>query len=196
MPKLKKRRTKRYDPTRYAEMPPQMSLQTAEEIKGMFRDVQLAVELRLHRGQFEEPDVLNLGSTILLATFCLYRGYGVDGEHLVIEYGTEWVAMQEAFKSFSKRAEKTGCFTCTAHELDAIRNGLEIVGDVINACLDVDPVRVSELFLVTEDLSDFPQDARERMRWLDHRLEQTRRRLTKTRLAAKELYEKQALGAA
>lgn len=108
MPKPKKKRTKRYDPTRYAEKPPRMSLQTAEEIKGMYRDVQLAVELRLHRGEFERPDVLNLGSTILLATFCLYRGYGVDGEYLVGEYGTEWVAMQEAFKSFSQRAEKRG----------------------------------------------------------------------------------------
>ena len=185
-PKKRKVRNKRYDPTRYAEKPPRMSLQTAEEIKGMYRDVQLAVELRLHRGEFERPDVLNLGSTILLATFCLYRGYGVDGEYIAGEYGAEWVAMQEAFKRYSDRTVETGSYTCKADELDAIRAGLEVAGEVINACIDADPVRVSELFLCTEDLHDLPEDVHKRTHWLDVKLEKIRRWRTRLGFKASE----------
>lgn len=121
MPKPKKKRTKRYDPTRYAEKPPMMSWQTAEEIKAMYRDVQLAVELRLHRGEF-----------------------------------------------------------------DAIRAGLEVAGEVINACIDADPVRVSELFLCTEDLHDLPEDVHKRTHWLDVKLEKIRRWRTRLGYEASE----------
>lgn len=186
MPKPKKKRTKRYDPTRYAEKPPMMSRQTAEEIKAMYRDVQLAVELRLHRGEFERPDVLNLGSTILLATFCIYRGYGIDAETIIVNYGDEWVAMQEAFKRYSDRTVETGSYTCKADELDAIRSGLEVAGEVISACIDADPVRVSELFLCTEDLHDLPDDVHKRTHWLDVKLEKIRRWRTRLGLKASE----------
>lgn len=61
-------------------MPRMMPLADLNEIKAEYRNVELAVELRLHTGAFTKEDLLNLGSMILLGTFVMYRGYGLEHE--------------------------------------------------------------------------------------------------------------------
>lgn len=174
MPKTKKPR-KVYDPNRWPKAPRRISAKDVSEIKAAYRDVELAVELRLHTGAFTKEDLLNLGSMILLGTFVMYRGYGLEHEYCILTYGEEWVAMQTAFKSYKKRALRTGSYAVTGDELKALRDGVEIAGTIIQKALDADPIRVAELWIATEMSGDMPEKASEGLKWLDRKLQEIHR---------------------
>lgn len=176
MPKTKKPR-KVYDPNRWPKAPRRISAKDVSEIKAAYRNVELAVELRLHTGAFTKDDLLNLGSMILLGTFVMYRGYGLEHEFCVLTYGEEWVAMQVAFKTFKERALRTGSFAVTGDELKAIRNGIEIAGTFIRIALDEDPRQVMALWILTEMSGDMPENATEGLKWMDKKLKDIHRRL-------------------
>ena len=174
MPKTKKPR-KVYDPNRWPKAPRQISAKDVSEIKAAYRNVELAVELRLHTGAFTKEDLLNLGSMILLGTFVMYRGYGLEHEYCILTYGEEWVAMQTAFKSYKERALRTGSYAVTGDELKALRDGVEIAGTIIQKALDADPIRVAELWIATEMSGDMPEKASEGLKWLDRKLQEIHR---------------------
>lgn len=174
MPKTKKPR-KVYDPKRWPKAPRRISAKDVSEIKAAYRNVELAVELRLHTGAFTKDDLLNLGSMILLGTFVMYRGYGLEHEYCILTYGEEWVAMQEAFKTYKDRALRTGSYACTGDELKALRDGVEIAGTIIQKALDADPIRVAELWIATEMSDDMPAKASEGLKWLDRKLQEIHR---------------------
>lgn len=174
MPKTKKPR-KVYDPNRWPKAPRRISAKDVSEIKAEYRNVELAVELRLHTGAFTKEDLINLGSMILLGTFVMYRGYGLEHEYCILTYGEEWVAMQTAFKTFKERALRTGSFAVTGDELKALRNGVEIAGTIIQKALDADPIRVAELWIATEMSGDMPEKASEGLKWLDRKLQEIHR---------------------
>lgn len=176
MPRTKKPR-KVYDPNRWPKAPRRISAKDVSEIKAAYRNVELAVELRLHTGAFTKDDLLNLGSMILLGTFVMYRGYGLEHEFCVLTYGEEWVAMQVAFKTFKERALRTGSFAVTGDELKAIRNGIEIAGTFIRIALDKDPRQVMALWILTEMSGDMPENATEGLKWMDKKLKEIHRRL-------------------
>lgn len=171
MPKTKKPR-KVYDPQRWPKAPRRISAKDVSEIKAAYRNVELAVELRLHTGAFTKEDLLNLGSMILLGTFVMYRGYGLEHEYCLVTYGQEWVEMQEAFKTYKERALRTGSYACTGDELKALRDGVEIAGTIIQKALDADPIRVAELWIATELSGDMPAKASEGLKWLDRKLQE------------------------
>lgn len=171
MPRTKKPR-KAFNPGRWRKMPRMMPLADLKEIKSAYRNVELAVELRLHTGDFTKEDLLNLGSMILLGTFVMYRGYGLEHEYCILTYGEEWVAMQEAFKTYKERALRTGSYACTGDELKALRDGVEIAGTIIQKALDADPIRVAELWIATEMSDDMPAKASEGLKWLDRKLQE------------------------
>lgn len=114
---------------------------------------------------------------ILLGTFVMYRGYGLEHEFCVLTYGEEWVAMQVAFKTFKERALRTGSFAVTGDELKAIRNGIEIAGTFIRIALDEDPRQVIALWILTEMSGDMPENATEGLKWMDKKLKEIHRRL-------------------
>jgi hypothetical protein len=174
MPKTKKPR-KAFDPHRWRKSPRIMSAKDVDDIKAAYRNVELAVELRLHTGGFTKDDLLNLGSMILLGTFVMYRGYGLEHEYCILTYGQEWVAMQEAYKTYKDRALRTGSYACTGDELKAIRDGVEIAGTMIQVALNADPIRVAELWVLTELSGDMPQKASEGLKWMDRKLKEIRR---------------------
>lgn len=166
---------KAYDPTRWSR-PRRVLLSTdVEEIKSVYRNVELAVEFRLHTGEFTRADVLNLCSFMILATFVMYRGYGLESHFVVGTYGPEWIAFQSAVGSFKKRSQETGSYTVTGDELKAIRDGMELAGTFIEKALDTDPDRVAELWILTEMSNDMPSDAVKGLKWMDRKLREIRR---------------------
>lgn len=169
MPKSKKPH-KHYDPRRYAKRR-MMRLKDLQEMKAAYTAVELAVELRLHTGEFTKDDILNLGSFITLATFILYRGYGLESVFCVETYGDEWIAMQKAYTSYRDRFNSTGSPVVTGDELNAIRNGVAIAGTIIQAALDKDPLRVALLFLITENCESMPtHSGKASLVWLDQQI--------------------------
>lgn len=166
---------KAYDPTRWSRPHRVLSAHDVEEIKSVYRNVELAVEFRLHTGEFTREDVLNLCSFMLLATFVMYRGYGLESHYVIGTYGPEWITFQGAVGSFKKRTQETGSYAVTGDELKAIRNGMELAGTFIEKALDTDPDRVAELWILTEMSDDMPSDAAKGLKWMDRKLREIRR---------------------
>lgn len=170
MPRSKKNRDRHYNPRRWLRAPQTFSPASLAQVKDDYRRIELAVELKLHTGQLTRNEVAHIHQMITLVTFCLYAAYGIDSDYVIETYGEEWVKLQTAFKAFEERGEKLGHYTATASEIDAIRNGVQIAGTVLNAALDADPVRVLDIFMVSEDLDDMPAKAVDRVRWLNRKL--------------------------
>lgn len=170
MPKPKKKRTKHYNPKKFLKAPQTFTEASLAQVKDDYRRIELAVELKLHTGQLTRNEVAHIHQMITLVTFCLYAAYGIESDYVIETYGEEWVKLQTAFKAFEDRGEKLGHYTATAAEIDAIRNGIQIAGVVLNAALDADPVRVLDIFMVSEDLDDMPVKAVDRVKWLNRKL--------------------------
>ena len=170
MPKPKKKRTKHYNPKKFLKAPQTFTEASLAQVKDDYRKVELSVELKLHTGQLTRNEVAHLHQMITLVTLCLYAAYGIESDYVIETYGEEWVKLQTSFKTFEDRGEKLGHYTATAAEIDAIRNGIQIAGVVLNAALDADPVRVLDIFMVSEDLDDMPVKAVDRVKWLNRKL--------------------------
>ena len=147
MPKSKKNRDKHYNPRRWLRAPQTFSPASLAQVKDDYRRIELAVELKLHTGQLTRNDVAHIHQMITLVTFCLYAAYGIESDYVIETYGEEWVKLQTAVKAFEERA-----------------------GTVLNAALDADPVRVLDIFMVSEDLDDMPAKAVDRVKWLNRKL--------------------------
>lgn len=170
MPKPNKKRTKHYNPTKYLKAPQTFTEASLAQVKEDYRRIELAVELKLHTGQMSREEMVHLHKMVTLVTFCLYAAYGIDSDYCIETYADEWVALQKAVSSLEKRGEKLGHYTATGDEVEAIRNGIQIAGVVLNAALDADPVRVLDIFMVSEDMDDMPAKAVDRVTWLNRKI--------------------------
>lgn len=129
-------------------------LQAANEVKSAFLDIDLVVEIKLPRGNCSRSDVQHIRDYVNLASALLEVGYGFDKEFFREMYAGDWARLQDALHSYYGRFLKTGSTTASGNELNALRNGIELAGAVINAALDSDPVRVYRTYIVIKKITD------------------------------------------
>jgi hypothetical protein len=144
MPKTKKTRRKykpRHRPT-YALFLRQADM---DRLREMFADIECVVEIKLPRGTCTLQDVYMMRDYLNLGTTLLHLGHHVQEKYVeAVEH--DWRTMQDAFETFYKRAMKQHCFTCYASEINVLRDGFILLGEVILAEFEREPAWVLDCF--------------------------------------------------
>lgn len=147
-----------------------------DAIKETFSDVELAVEMKLPRELMSMQDVQELRDMLNLSTVLMFHGYGIEPSYCQETYGVAWRRMQDAFHSYYTRAIDKGVFVATGDELNAIRDGIEIAGTIMQKTLDADPFRVAVCYGVVKEKADGgPGRIKVSMELIERRIRQLQR---------------------
>ena len=116
-----------------------------ERLKELFTNIECIVEVKLPRGTCNMDDVRMMRDMLNLATALLHLGHHMvdDASELV---RPEWKALQDAFCAFYKRAQEERKFTCYASEINAMREGFEIAGQIVRDEFEREPAWVLDCF--------------------------------------------------
>ncbi len=160
MPKSKNRRKNRkdYKPENHHLCSFMMFLRPEDKqfLDSVFTDVSCTVEYKLPMGTMTLDDVQLLRDYVNLGT-----ALSISGKHLnLIQYDGDWRAdwqhFKEAFHTFYMKAVHKNCFTCTAEELEWIREGCVIADAIFKAEMKNEPAWVFGNLLYVKSLTDKP----------------------------------------
>jgi len=143
MPKSKKPRkayVHRMRPT-YAQVLPRRHI---DGLKELFVNIALIVEVKLPRGTCTIEDVRMMRDYLNLGTTLLHLGHHIRPD-LATEVEADWRRMSDAFAAFYKRSN-SGCFTCYAQEITALRDGFALVDEIIKEEFEREPAWVLDCF--------------------------------------------------
>lgn len=131
-------------------------------LKGLFTDTAFAVESKLHRGTMTLDDVQMLRDYVNLCTALSITGHLIDHDFFEDNTRRQWQRLQQGFHTFYQRCIHEKCFTCTAEELDAIREGIVIADRIFQLEMFGDdevkgePIWVYSNLLYVKYITDVP----------------------------------------
>lgn len=136
MPKNKKTR-KKYNPAKAASRPMYhmfIDQRDLDGLKEIFTNVEMAVEYKLPKGVCTLEDVQMMRDVLNFGCVLCHASHVHDRALIAQEYGHTINATIDAFNTFYAKALE-GCFTCNSSELNALRDGFEILGAVVRTSL-------------------------------------------------------------
>lgn len=125
-------------------------------LKDIFANVSLCVEFKLPRGNMTLDDVHMLRDYVNLGTALSITGHHFDVEAFETETRAKWLRFQRCFHSYYQRAIHQNCFTCTAEELEAIREGCVIADQMFTLEMEKEPAWVFSNLLYIKDVTCKP----------------------------------------
>lgn len=155
MAKNKKPR-KHYKEGRWNQLALMIPQEIVSTIKGMFRDCELIAHMKMGNGTMTEDDIQCLRDFINFATILIYAGKAIDRYAFLEQFGDEWVRLQDAFHDYYGRFIRKGTNTPTGDELRAIRSGVSIAGQIIQAELESEMFWCIRCFLFMKDKTRQP----------------------------------------
>lgn len=155
MAKNKKPR-KAYKEGRWNQLALMIPQEIVSTIKGMFRDCELIAHMKMGNGTMTEDDIQCLRDFINFATILIYAGKAIDRDAFLEQFGDEWVRLQDAFHDYYGRFIRKGTNTPTGDELRAIRSGVSIAGQIIQAELESEMFWCIKSFLFMKDKTRQP----------------------------------------
>lgn len=125
-------------------------------LKGLFTDTAFAVESKLHRGTMTLDDVQMLRDYVNLCTALSITGHLIDHDFFEDNTRRQWQRLQQGFHTFYQRCIHEKCFTCTAEELAAIREGIVIADKLFEIEIAEEPIWVYSNLLYVKYVTDVP----------------------------------------
>lgn len=155
MAKNKKPR-KAYKEGRWNQLALMIPQEIVSTIKEMFQNCELIAHMKMGNGTMTEDDIQCLRDFINFATILIYAGKAIDRDAFLEQFGDEWVRLQDAFHDYYGRYIRKGTNTPTGDELRAIRSGVSIAGQIIQAELDAEMFWCIRCFLWMKDKTRQP----------------------------------------
>lgn len=158
MPKSKKTRQKEYRPERHHIGSYVMMLAPQDKalLVDIFQNVSCAVEFKLHRGMMTLDDTQMLRDYVNLGTALSITAHHIDHDFFEDETRAKWLRLQRAFHSFYQRAVRQGKFTCTAEELEGIREGCVVADELFRIEMEKEPAWVFSNLLYIKEVTNSP----------------------------------------
>ena len=154
MPRSKKPRKRGRVTGRWSQTALYINRDDLKDLNNIFLNIELITEMKLHRGECTIDDVYLIRDYLNFATMLVYAGRNIDEHIFEADYGAEWLRVQDGFHTFYGKACHDNCFTCTASELEAIRKGVEIAGQIINAEIETEPAWCFKVFKFMKSKTD------------------------------------------
>ena len=154
MPRSKKPRKRGRVTGRWSQTALYINRDDLKDLNNIFLNIELITEMKLHRGECTIDDVYLIRDYLNFATMLVYAGRNIDEHIFEADYGADWVRVQDGFHTFYGKACHDNCFTCTASELEAIRKGVEIAGQIINAEIETEPAWCFKVFKFMKSKTD------------------------------------------
>lgn len=162
MPKSKNRRKNRkdYRPEKHHVCSYVMLLRPEDRqmLEDIFTNASCTVEYKLAQGKMTLDDTQILRDYINLGT-----ALSITGHHLDLiegEWREDWLRFKEAFHTFYQKAVHKNCFTCTADELEWIREGCVIADAIFEVEMREEPAWVFSNLLYVKHITDQPHASR------------------------------------
>lgn len=155
MAKNKKPR-KKYVPKNVGSYMMTLPQRDIDRLRNIFANVSLCVEYKLPRGKMTLDDVCMLRDYVNLGTALSVTGHHFDVAAFESETREKWLRFQRGFHSYYQRAIHEKCFTCTAEELDAIREGCVIADQMFTLEMEKEPAWVFSNLLYIKDITCKP----------------------------------------
>lgn len=158
MPKSKKSRQKKYRPETKHVGSYVMMLAPEDKVllESIFTNVSCAVEFKLHRGAMTLDDAQMLRDYVNLGTALSITGNHIDHQFFEDETRAKWLRFQRTFHSFYQRAVHKKSFTCTAEEVEGIREGCVIADEMFRIEMKEEPAWVFSNLLYIKEITDSP----------------------------------------
>ncbi len=124
------------------------------EMKRIFRLFELIVEVKLHKGECDEGDMLCLRDFFNLAqvSFAVPEARSwLDAEAVKSIYGDLNKAVG-AVAAVKKRGDESGSYVCTSEELNLIRDMAEVTGELVQMSLENCPRRLLKEWCAMKEL--------------------------------------------
>lgn len=164
MPKSKNRRKNRkdYRPENHHVCSYVMLLRPEDRqmLEGIFTDAACAVEYKLAEGRMTLDDTQILRDYINLGTALNITGHHLDKVEIDGDWRADYMRFKEAFHTFYQKAVHKNCFTCTADELEWIREGCVIADAIFKAEMKHEPAWVFSNLLYVKHITDLPHASR------------------------------------
>lgn len=117
-----------------------------KKVLDIIRNMRLIVELKLPKGLCSKSDIGAMRDFINWASALVVMDEAIDRPHFEANYAKDWQRLTDGFRSYYGRHLKTGSVTATGGELNAIRDGFDIVGAVIEGAFKEAPLRTLEVY--------------------------------------------------
>jgi len=142
-----KKRNKAHSQTPRSSVGLFLSEDRIAKFRDVIHSVCIAVEMSLPLGVCDLQNVEKIRDLLNLATLLKQSeiGHYIDPK-FAIESAEGWAEFQDAFGSFYTRAMTQGKFTCTAREINVLRDGFEWVRDLLMIELEDEPEFVFKAF--------------------------------------------------
>lgn len=127
-----------------------------DRLRNIFANVSLCVEYKLPRGTMTLDDVCMLRDYVNLGTALSITGHHFDVASFESETREKWLRFQRGFHSYYQDAIHKNRFTCTAEELEAIREGCVIAGQMFTLEMEKEPAWVFSNLLYIKDVTCKP----------------------------------------
>lgn len=159
MAKSKKPR-KKYQGNRWNSLALMRPKELEDSIKNIFRRCETVVHMKIGYGEMTEDDIQCLRDVLNFATTLVFAGKAIDREVFLREFGKDLEEFQKAFHTYYGRFIDKGTVTATGDELRAIRAGVSIAGQLIEAELNAEMFWCLKCFLWMKDKTRSPKGGR------------------------------------
>jgi len=145
MPKSKKPR-KRHNPGKVLPSHHQFIQQKdLDALKSLFTKMELITEITLPTGKCKKEDVDAMGDFVNLGFTLLHFGNYIEPT-LKTTADKEFADLFQSFSNLYERSERTGSMTCYASELNGIRDGMAVIGDIVREEFEREPAHVLDCY--------------------------------------------------
>lgn len=153
MPVSKKKRkngkVKKSGPSYHLRVEPDL----IEVFRSIYRDAQLAVELKLPMGNIEQWDMKILSDMFNVGTVGFINRTWLDQAELD-DFEPEFKAAKEALHTVYMRGKEAKRWVCTGDELNLIRDAIMTLGGFIEDSLSASPLLFIKEFIVMDLLTE------------------------------------------